>query len=51
MVWTVLAVLAFVAVAAMMVRRSMGQMQAIHREALNPYHTAVVVVTDDEPRR
>jgi len=51
MVWTVLAVLAFVAVAAMRVRRLMGQMQAIHREALNPYHTAVVGVTDGEPKR
>lgn len=48
MVWMFLAVLAVAVVAAAMVKRSVEQMQAIHRESLNPYHTTVVVVTDDE---
>ncbi|WP_018467384.1 hypothetical protein [Calidithermus timidus] len=48
MVWLFLAVLAVVAVAAAMVRRSVEQMQAIHRDVLSPYQTMVVVVTDDE---
>ena len=48
MVWMFLVMLAVAVVAAAMVRRSVEQMQAIHREALNPYQTTVVVVTDDE---
>jgi hypothetical protein len=48
MVWMFLAVLAVAAVAAAIVKRLVEQMQAIHREVLNPYQTMVVVVTDDE---
>lgn len=48
MVWMFLAMLTVAVVAVAMVRRSVGQMQAIHRDVLNPYQTMVVVVTDDE---